>query len=40
VLSGKIDIDTIRRLNYEVDIEQRDHKEVALEFLKTHGYIE
>ncbi|OPL07632.1 MAG: hypothetical protein AVO33_04450 [delta proteobacterium ML8_F1] len=38
-LSGKIDIDTIRLLNYEVDINQRDHQEVALEYLKEHGYL-
>lgn len=38
-LSGKIDIATIRKLNYEVDINQRDHKEVALEYLKASGLL-
>lgn len=38
-LSGKIDIDTIRRLNYEVDINKRDEKEVALEFLQEIGLL-
>lgn len=39
-LSGQIDIDTIRQLNYEVDINQRDHKEVALEFLKERKILD
>lgn len=39
LLSGKIDIDTIRRLNYEVDINDRDHQEVAVEFLKKIGLL-
>lgn len=38
-LSGKIDIETIRKLNYEADINQRDHKEVAIEFLKNEGLL-
>lgn len=38
-LSGKIDIETIRRLNYEVDINGRDEKEVALEFLQEIGLL-
>jgi osmoprotectant transport system substrate-binding protein len=39
-LSGQIDIETIRQLNYEVDINQRDHKEVALEFLKERKMLD
>ena len=39
-LSGQIDIDTIRKLNYEVDINHRDHKEVALEYLKENGFLQ
>jgi len=39
-LSGQIDIETIRQLNYEVDINQRDHKEVALEFLKERKILD
>ena len=39
-LSGQIDIETIRQLNYEVDINQRDHKEVALEFLKNRKILD
>ena len=38
-LSGKIDIETIRRLNYEADINGRDEKEVALEFLQEIGLL-
>ena len=36
----RIDIETIRQLNYEVDINQRDHKEVALEFLKNRKILD
>lgn len=39
-LSGKIDVETIRRLNYEVDINHRDHQEVAIEFLKEEGLLD
>lgn len=39
-LSGKIDIETIRKLNYEVDINQRDHQEVAIEYLKNEGMLD
>lgn len=38
-LSGKVDIETIRRLNYEVDINKRDEREVAVEFLKEIGLL-
>jgi osmoprotectant transport system substrate-binding protein len=38
-LSGKIDVETIQRLNYEVDIKQRDHQEVAIEYLKEIGLL-
>lgn len=39
-LSGQVDIETMQRLNYEVDINQRDHQEVAIEFLKEIGLLE
>jgi osmoprotectant transport system substrate-binding protein len=38
-LSGQIDIATIRKLNYEVDIDHKDHKEAAIGFLKEKGWI-
>ena len=38
-LSGKVDIDTILRLNYEVDINDREEEEVALEFLREIGLL-
>ncbi|NLJ33362.1 MAG: hypothetical protein GX349_02070 [Firmicutes bacterium] len=38
-LSGKVDIDTILRLNYEVDINDREEEEVAIEFLQELGLL-
>lgn len=29
-LSGKIDVESIRSLNYEVDVNHKDHKDVAI----------
>ena len=39
-LSGKIDIETIRRLNYEVDIDGKSHEDVARKFLEEIGLLE
>jgi len=36
-LVGKIDVQTMASLNYEVDVNKRSPKEVAIEFLKTEG---
>lgn len=38
-LSGQIDIDTIQQLNYEVDINHMEHKDVAIQYLKENGFI-
>ncbi len=38
-LSGKIDGETMRRLNYQVDGKKRDPSEVAREFLRAAGLI-
>ena len=38
-LSGRIDADTMRRLNFEIDGRKRDPAAVAREFLKTRGLI-
>ena len=37
LLAGRLDDDTMRRLNFEVDVNRRDHKEVASEFLNAVG---
>ncbi len=39
-LSGKIDIETIRKLNYEVDINGKSHEDVARIFLEEIGLLE
>ncbi len=39
-LAGKIDADTMRRLNFEVDGKRRDPAEVAREFLLAQGLIQ
>ena len=38
-LSGKIDADTMRRLNFEIDGKKRDPARVAREFLRAEGLI-
>lgn len=38
-LSGKIDVETIRSLNYEVDVNHKEHKDVAIEYLKEKGFL-
>ncbi|WP_308314907.1 hypothetical protein [Bacillus sp. V33-4] len=38
-LVGEIDEETITRLNYEVDINNRNEREVAREFLKEKGLL-
>ncbi|GEN34529.1 MULTISPECIES: glycine betaine ABC transporter substrate-binding protein [Aneurinibacillus] len=38
-LIGKIDLDTIRMLNAEVDLKKRDPKDVAKEFLEKQGLL-
>lgn len=40
LLAGKIDNATMRRLNYQVDVDGRSVREVAREFLIDHGLIE
>ena len=40
LLTGEIDEETITRLNYEVDIEQRNPQDVAREFLQEKGLLE
>jgi osmoprotectant transport system substrate-binding protein len=40
LLTGKIDEETMTQLIYEVDINKRDEKEVAVEFLKEIGLLE
>lgn len=40
LLDGVITEEKMRKLNYEVDINRRDVKEVAIEFLKSEGLIE
>lgn len=37
LLAGRLDDDTMRRLNYEVDVKRRSPREVAAEFLKSSG---
>ena len=39
-LDGKLTEEKMRKLNYEVDINKRDVKTVAIEFLKSEGLIE
>ncbi|MFD1708900.1 glycine betaine ABC transporter substrate-binding protein [Siminovitchia sediminis] len=39
-LLGRIDLDTIQRLNGEVDIEGKDPEEVAVNYLKEQGLLE
>lgn len=38
-LAGKIDLETMTGLNYEVDVNKRNPKEVAVEFLKKNGML-
>ncbi|CAG7649759.1 Choline-binding protein [Paenibacillus solanacearum] len=38
-LVGKIDVETMVGLNYEVDVKKRSEKEVAVEFLKKQGLL-
>lgn len=38
-LSGKVNIDVVRQINYEVDINERDEGEVAKEFLQGIGLL-
>ena len=40
LLDGTITDEIMRKLNYEVDINRRDVKEVAIEFLKSEGLLE
>lgn len=40
VLDGKITDEKMRKLNYEVDVNKRDPKEVAKEFLQKEGLID
>jgi len=40
LLGGQIDAETMTALNYEVDVNKRTPKEVALEFLKSKGYLQ
>lgn len=40
VLAGKLDNETMQKLNYEADEKQRDPKDIAREFLKTQKLID
>jgi len=40
LLIGQIDAETMTALNYEVDVNKRTPREVALEFLKNRGFLQ